>query len=92
MDMKCELKKYLWKCDCCKVPVHSEGGNENDSRPKGWITAYYSCGDFECRGDHESDYCAMCVNQAKKSHKKSEDNHFGTILRFLDREKKRLSR
>lgn len=81
--MRTELKTFKWVCDCCKAEQITMANAEYNSRPGGWITVSYSCGDWECRGGHESDFCESCVRKAQQSHKEDEDNHYGLILRNL---------
>jgi hypothetical protein len=78
-----ELKTFEWTCDCCKRTVTTHAMAQYDSKPPGWINTYSSCGDWQCRGDHQNDYCDVCVNTAQKGHKRTEDNHWGIILRHL---------
>ena len=78
-----ELKTFEWTCDCCKRTQTVMSTAKYTSRPEGWITTSTCCGDFECRGGHENDYCPSCVTVAKEKHKKAEDNHYGKILRNI---------
>ena len=83
--MKYELKSFQWQCDCCGAVKVTQANALYNARPEGWITARSFCGDFECRGDHEADYCDKCIAKAKKNHNLTEDTHWGQILRSLEK-------
>lgn len=83
--MRRQLKTFEWICDCCKCKQIVMGMSEYDSRPDGWITTNSFCGDHECRGGHENDFCISCQRIAQEKHKRDEDNYYGTILRHLEK-------